>query len=690
MLADTEDMRVLNQVALILGGLVSVLAWAQPALYLKSGRSPAADLRAGGFAAAAAPVSGPSHLILQFNRMPGQQEIRDLESRGARVLDYIPDNALLVTAPEGFMPDSSQLAWAGGLLPSDKLSAKLEYVSELAVLAEFHRDIPAGRMRAVVLTAGLLIQENPDLLPHQLLVKGDPDRVWRLAEADEVAYIYPASPDLLAGTPVRACASAITSAGRIGQYTARVGDGWDGPGLHAADVRYVYQTMTEKLAAGDVRAQFGRAMDEWARYIQVNFGEGIDPLAPSTIAIVFTTGSHGDAYPFDGTGGILAHTFYPAPPNPEPIAGDMHLDNSENWQLGTGTDLYSVVLHELGHALGLAHSDTPGAVMYPFYRLNDKLTDQDISSVRQLYAAREPEAPAQPLVLEIQRPSSSDFSTRESDLNIGGTASGGAGAVHLDWKNEAGGAGQTDTSAAAGTEIREWDLGRVPLASGANRITVTATDSRGETVVRALRVTREITPPHAPAPDPPQPPTIHVTDPPSDAGRVTSSTITVSGTARQDSGIARVEWSNAQGGTGLANGTTQWIAGPIAIKPGPNMLTFTAWSNAGTSASAAFSVISGSLAESDHSPPALAISSPASTSVSTSGATISVRGNARDNTGVAEVRWSTSGGASGTAPGTSFWGPVAVPLLKGTNTITIRAYDASGNFTWRSLTVTRR
>ena len=34
------------------------------------------------------------------------------------------------------------------------------------------------------------------------------------------------------------------------------------------------------------------------------------------------------------TGGVLAHTFYPAAPNPEPIAGDMHLDNDENWNAG--------------------------------------------------------------------------------------------------------------------------------------------------------------------------------------------------------------------------------------------------------------------------------------------------------------------------------------------------------------------
>jgi hypothetical protein len=48
-----------------------------------------------------------------------------------------------------------------------------------------------------------------------------------------------------------------------------------------------------------------------------------------------------------------------------------------------------------------------------------------------------------------------------------------------------------------------------------------------------------------------------------------------------------------------------------------------------------------------------------------------------------------STGASGTATGTTAWS-ANVPLLSGTNVVTVRAYDAAANSGWRSLTVVRR
>ncbi len=145
-------------------------------------------------------------------------------------------------------------------------------------------------------------------------------------------------------------------------------------------------------------------MAEWAKVIQITWQPGTGATAGHTVNILFAQGDHGDGYPFDGQGGALAHTFYPAPPNPEPLAGDMHFDDAESWHVGADTDLYSVALHELGHALGLGHSDNPNDVMYPYYKMVSTLADGDKAAILTLYAARTGTTPAPPAPLPTPTP----------------------------------------------------------------------------------------------------------------------------------------------------------------------------------------------------------------------------------------------------------------------------------------------
>ena len=83
-----------------------------------------------------------------------------------------------------------------------------------------------------------------------------------------------------------------------------------------------------------MRSEVERAFQVWASYANVTFSAGQVQGAVRSIDILFASGAHGDAYPFDGPGGVLAHTFYPAPINGEPIAGDMHFDADESWRAG--------------------------------------------------------------------------------------------------------------------------------------------------------------------------------------------------------------------------------------------------------------------------------------------------------------------------------------------------------------------
>jgi hypothetical protein len=85
----------------------------------------------------------------------------------------------------------------------------------------------------------------------------------------------------------------------------------------------------------------------------------------------------------------------------------------------------------------------------------------------------------------------------------------------------------------------------------------------------------------------------------------------------------------------------------------------------------------------------LTITSPGTTIKTVYSSSITFTGKAGDNVAVTAVRWSTSSGTSGTADGLTTWSAV-IPLLVGTNTVTVRAYDAAGNSSWRSVTVVRK
>jgi hypothetical protein len=63
----------------------------------------------------------------------------------------------------------------------------------------------------------LTVSERPDLRANDVLVFGSAFDIARLVEWDEVAYVFPASPDLIRGNRVLACAGAITTQGSTGQ-----------------------------------------------------------------------------------------------------------------------------------------------------------------------------------------------------------------------------------------------------------------------------------------------------------------------------------------------------------------------------------------------------------------------------------------------------------------------------------------
>jgi hypothetical protein len=427
------------------------------------------------------------------------------------VLQYVPDNTLMVSGGVGLDLTVLGVTWAGALQAEDKISPVLATHAANAFLVVFYTDVDMAKARTLTRLQGFEIQENPGLLPAQLLAIGAYSNLWGLAEWDEVSYILPASTDLLAGIPVMACPGPLAEAGPIGEYVDVAV--WPKDPSGSVALTYFIETLPGTLNENTVRSEVERAFQEWARHANISFSPALVEGAVHSIDILFARRAHGDAYPFDGPGGVLAHTFYPAPPNSEPIAGDMHFDADESWNVGTGVDLFSVALHEAGHALGLGHSGLPGAVMYPYYRIQTGLTDDDIAGIQALYGpsvappvappvqppvqppvAPPVQPPVQPPVvppaggnttppsLLIVSPGLTIVSTSSASIAISGTASDNVGVAVVKWTNSTGGSGT-----ASGTT--KWSAG-VLLLVGNNVITIRAYDAAGNSAWRAITVVR--------------------------------------------------------------------------------------------------------------------------------------------------------------------------------------------------------
>ncbi|MGH9657176.1 MAG: matrixin family metalloprotease, partial [Bryobacteraceae bacterium] len=356
-------------------------------IHLKSQRI---DLSAG--ARAAAPgkrlSTGRSHVLLQYATRPGPDEIAEVMRRGGRVTGYVPDNALVVVAGDNADFSGLGLLSTGRLTALDKLSPWLPDSGEATVVAEFHDDVDVADARAIAAQVGVEIVERKGMRRGHLLVHGPIEQLRAIAEWDEAAYLFPASPELVRGDDVLACGGPITEAGLIGQYVTQ-GTGWTHSAGQRVDLKYVFGAISGPLSPATAQAEIARALQEWPKFGHLTFAPGTNSSDTRTLYIWFASADHGDGNPFDGPYGILAHAYYPSPPNPESIAGDMHLDAAENWTTAAsgGINLFSVALHEAGHALGLAHSDQSGAVMYPYYHYVTGLAADDIAGIQALYGA---------------------------------------------------------------------------------------------------------------------------------------------------------------------------------------------------------------------------------------------------------------------------------------------------------------
>jgi hypothetical protein len=70
---------------------------------------------------------------------------------------------------------------------------------------------------------------------------------------------------------------------------------------------------------------------------------------------------------------------------------EIYFNDGFDWNIGGNYDIETVFLHELGHSLGLDHTDIVGSIMYPTYSgVLTTLSADDIAGISALYPVPEP------------------------------------------------------------------------------------------------------------------------------------------------------------------------------------------------------------------------------------------------------------------------------------------------------------
>ena len=200
--------------------------------------------------------------------------------------------------------------------------------------------------------------------------------------------------------------------------------------------------------------------------------------------------------------------------------------------MGTGVDLFSVALHEAGHALGLAHSTDPSAVMYPYYRQQTGLTSDDITAIQSLYGAAS-STPAPPAPIPPTTPT--------------------------------------------------------PAPTLPVRPTQPSQPAQPTQPTNPTQPAQPSTPTQPSTPDT-TPPSLTILSPGSSIVSAYSATLAFSGTATDDVGVTAVKWTTSTGGSGTASGTTQWSAA-IPLLIGTNVVTVRAYDAAGNAGWRAVTVV---------------------------------------------------------------------------------------------------
>lgn len=150
-------------------------------------------------------------------------------------------------------------------------------------------------------------------------------------------------------------------------------DPWD-----KTDLTYYFHNCPSQLDCQQARDALRQSFHNWELVSALVFTEVAD-VALADIEVTWTANDP------DGVlgepGGVLAYNYFPR------YGGDMFIDDTEPWTIGDQGefDLILAATHEIGHGIGLDHSEYTDAIMYAYAGFAKTIGADDIAAIQSLY-----------------------------------------------------------------------------------------------------------------------------------------------------------------------------------------------------------------------------------------------------------------------------------------------------------------
>lgn len=152
-------------------------------------------------------------------------------------------------------------------------------------------------------------------------------------------------------------------------------DPWD-----HTDLTFFFHNCPSKLDCEEANNAIRQGIIEWTTVSALTFTE-VDSADEADIEITWVDANTDPEGELGTVGGVLAYCYFPR------YGGDMFIDDAEPWTIGDGGefDLLATATHEMGHGIGLGHSEFTNAIMYPYSGYAEAIGPDDRAAIQALY-----------------------------------------------------------------------------------------------------------------------------------------------------------------------------------------------------------------------------------------------------------------------------------------------------------------